>query len=317
MTRPGSAPPPALVIGLGSIGRRHRDILAAMGLSVAAVSRRAAPDAPSVFATPAAAVSAIRPGYAVVATETANHAAALSALAAAGFSGRVLVEKPLLGDTRRLPPHRFAGVAVAYPLRFDAALVRLKALLTGAEVLSAELHVGQYLPDWRPGRDYREVYSAHAAAGGGALRDLSHELDLAGWLLGPWRRVSALGGHWSALEIDSDDVFVLLARFARCRAATIQLNYLDRRSRRRLVLNTRDHTYAVDLIAGTLQVDAEAPESFARERDASMIAMHRAVLGQGPGEPCSVEEGLAVDRLIEAAERAAATGAWVDAEASG
>jgi predicted dehydrogenase len=305
------------VIGLGSIGRRHRDILTTMGLSVAAVSRRGAAGDSAIFATLEAALDASRPGYVVVATETSDHEAAVRRLAEAGFTGRVLVEKPLFGRAGALPNHRFAGLWVGYPLRFDTALIRLGALLARAEVLSAEFSVGQYLPDWRPGRDYRRTASALAAAGGGALRDLSHELDLACWLLGPWQRVAALGGHWSALDIDSDDVFVVLARFERCRAATIQLNYLDRRSQRRLVLNTRDHTYSLDLIAGTLQTDALPPEIFTRDRDARMIAMHRAVLSLDAGEPCRVEDGLLVDRLVEAAERAAATGAWVVAGAEG
>lgn len=40
-----------------------------------------------------------------------------------------------------------------------------------------EVSVGQYLPDWRPNKHYRDTVSANKNLGGGALKELSHELD--------------------------------------------------------------------------------------------------------------------------------------------
>jgi len=302
----------ALVIGHGSIGARHQRVLAELGLRVGVVSRRGGAGR---FTDLAEALAALAPGYVVVATETADHGPALERLAALDFRGRVLVEKPLFAAPRPLPAHRFQALAVGYNLRFHPVLQRLSELLAGERPVSAQLYVGQYLPEWRPERDYRALYSAHAAGGGGALRDLSHELDVAGWLFGPWRRVAALGGRWGDLEIDSDDTFALLGEFVRCPAVTIQMNCLDRRSRRELVVNTARHTVSADLIAGTLQWDRDAPERFAPDRDLTYRALHRAVLGDLPG-PCGAEEGARAVALIAAAERAAREGAWVAAGAT-
>src|SRR2546421_323520 len=77
--------------------------------------------------------------------------------------------------------------------------------LEGEAIVSAEVRTASWLPGWRPGRDYRATYSASRALGGGVLRDMSHELDYPSWLFGPWRRLTALGGHLSPLEIESDD----------------------------------------------------------------------------------------------------------------
>lgn len=310
MTETLAPPAPlALVVGSGSIGERHRRVLAELGARVAVVSRRGGP---GVHADLGAAVTALAPDYVVVATETADHGRVVDRLAALDFRGRVLVEKPLFAAPRPLPEHRFRTLAVGYNLRFHPVLRRLAERLAGERPLSAQIYVGQYLPEWRPGSDYRQRYSSRATEGGGALRDLSHELDVANWLLGPWQRLTALGGHWSPLEIDSDDTFVLLAAFAGCPAASIQVNYLDRRTRREVVINTADHTFSADLIAGTLARDHAPPETFPQERDDMYRALHRAVLADHPG-PCDAAEAAQVMTMIAAAETAARTGAWVDA----
>lgn len=169
-----------LVVGYGSIGKRHCDVLGTLGAEVAVVSRRPV-DLPHVYAGLQDAVRNFKPAYVVIASRTSEHHADLTALATCEFSGRVLVEKPLYDVPSATPTHAFEALKVAYNLRFHPALRRLHELLEGKTVLSAVAYVGSYLPDWRPGRDYRNTGSAKSAFGGGALRELSHELDYVLW----------------------------------------------------------------------------------------------------------------------------------------
>ncbi len=299
----------ALVVGLGSIGRRHARLLGELGLEVAAVSRRG-DDALRCHASLADALEREMPHYVVVANETASHRPTLLALAEAGFAGTVLVEKPLFDRPAPLPEHRFAGLYVGYNLRFHPLIAELKRLVADEPALSAQVYVGQYLPEWRPGRDYRATASASRAAGGGVLRDLSHELDYMSWIFGRCRQVAALGGRSGALDIDSDDVQALLLSFERCPIATAQLNYLDRQVAREIVVNTASRTIRADLVRGTLRVNAEE-RRFPVERDATYLAQHRSALGNGRETLCTAEEGAATVALIDAAERAAAGRRWV------
>ena len=299
----------ALVVGLGSIGRRHARLLGELGLEVAAVSRRG-DDALRCHASLADALERETPHYVVVANETASHRPTLLALAEAGFAGTVLVEKPLFDRPAPLPEHRFAGLYVGYNLRFHPLIAELKRLVADEPALSAQVYVGQYLPEWRPGRDYRATASASRAAGGGVLRDLSHELDYMSWIFGRCRQVAALGGRSGALDIDSDDVQALLLSFERCPIATAQLNYLDRQVAREIVVNTASRTIRADLVRGTLRVNAEE-RRFPVERDATYLAQHRSALGNGRETLCTAEEGAATVALIDAAERAAAGRSWV------
>lgn len=299
----------ALVVGYGSIGSRHARLLRELGCNTAVLSRRNV-DFPVVFSDIALALTAHQPEYLVLANPTNQHHQTLEALASSGYRGRVLVEKPLFEALKRVPNNDFHSLAVAYNLRFHPLLQRLHGLLAGEKVLSAQAYVGQYLPDWRPGTDYRDSYSARASEGGGALRDLSHELDYLGWLFGTWSSVTALGGHFSELEIDSDDLFVLLMRTERCPAISVQVSYLDRVVRRRVAINTERLAIEADLVAGLLTVNGES-ELFSVERDYTYREMHRAALSGRSGTLCTLAEGWATLQLIEAAEQASRQSEWV------
>ena len=299
----------ALVVGMGSIGQRHARLLGELGLDVALVSRRNGAAA-RCYATLAAALAEERPGYVVIANETAAHRQSLAALAELGFAGTVLVEKPLFERPHPLPENRFSALFVGYNLRFHPVLREMARLIAEEPAISAHVYVGQYLPDWRPGRDYRTTASAARAAGGGVLRDLSHELDYLTWLFGPCQRVAALGGRFGQLAIETDDVQGLLLSFARCPVVTAQLNYLDRQGSREIVINTASRTIRANLVKSTLRFDGEE-KHLPVERDDTYRAQHQAALGNGRDALCTAAEGAAVLDLIAAAEAAAATGRWV------
>jgi predicted dehydrogenase len=299
----------ALVIGYGSIGARHARLLAELGCHTAVVSRREV-GFPIVYSDLAAALAAEHPDYVVIANETNQHQSTLLALSQLGYTGTVLVEKPLFGNCVELSPQPFHKVFVAYNLRFHPLIQRLKSLLERERILSVQAYVGQYLPDWRPTSDYRASYSASAEQGGGVLRDLSHELDYLTWMLGKWERVSALGGHFSSLEITSDDIFALMLVTPSCPIVTLQLNYLDRMMRRSVLINTSNHTIEADLIKGTITIDRDS-ETFTIGRDDTYRAMHEAILSGSTNTLCSLDEGIETLRLIEAAERAAKHREWV------
>lgn len=300
----------ALVVGYGSIGERHARLLMELNCHTAVVSGRKV-NFPVVYPDLIGALAAEGPEYVVIANSTNQHYDTLRTLAQHGYTGAVMVEKPLFRRCLELPSFPSQQIFVGYNLRFHPVIRHLKTLLEEEQVLSVLAYVGQYLPDWRPTSDYRASYSASAEQGGGVLRDLSHELDYLTWMLGGWERVSALGGHFSSLEITSDDVFALMLVTPTCPVVTLQLNYLDRLARRFILINTSKHTIEADLIKGIITVDHDS-ESFAIERDHTYRAMHEAVFSGRKESLCSLDEGLEVLRLIEAAELATEHQKWVE-----
>ncbi len=303
----------ALVIGYGSIGQRHVRVLEGLGHEVAVVSRRDI-EHRRPYRELGAALTEFRPDYAVIANETSLHRLTFRALEAQGFGGTVLVEKPLFHDVTADDERAAAGVYVAYNLRFHPLLLQLRDWIDGRALVAASIHVGQHLATWRPQRDFRLSYSSQKALGGGVLRDLSHELDYALWLFGPWRRVTALGGASGALGIDADDRWSILIECERCPQVSVTLSYIDHAPRRQIAVNARDDSAAVEFFTSTFSHgDGKTPERIEVEREESYRRQHAAILSGRPGAACTYAEGYAVLRLIDAVERAAAEKRWLEA----
>ena len=299
----------ALVIGYGSIGSRHVEILKEMGLSVSVLTAQQGLPI-KTFHSLEDALSFDSPDYVVIANKTHAHYSTLSHLADLGFAGAVLVEKPLFHEISTLPPRNFKGEWVGYNLRFHPFLQKLKKMVEKEPAISVHVVAGQYLPQWRPGADYQSSYSARRQEGGGVLRDLSHELDYVTWLFGPWKRITALGGHFSSLKIDSDDVFSIMMTGGNCPIVNIHINYLERVPRRELLINTAQNSIKLDLIEEVFQVNGEASQETTESND-TYRAQHEAILNQATDSLCSLEEGMDRVRLINFAEQAVEDKEWV------
>jgi predicted dehydrogenase len=293
----------ALVVGLGSIGAKHVRALSVLGATVEVVTRRKT----NVRVAHASIGAAFEQGgfdYCVVSSATSDHAADVAALAEAGFGGTLLVEKPATARSGEFPTETsFERVGVGYNLRFHPAVRWLREQLSGEPALVVDVAAQSYLPEWRPGRDHRETASASRERGGGVLRDLSHEIDLLLGLFGEPRSVAALGGNLGNLGIDAETAVSAALELERAPAATLRLGYLDRMPERRIRVTTAADTLEADLLSGecrTSTVEEQHPVDWPQ----TYADLHLAMLGQGPGDVCTVEEGLRVVSCIEGLEAA-------------
>jgi hypothetical protein len=96
----------------------------------------------------------------------------------------------------------------------------------------------------------------------------------------------------------------------RCPVVTLQLNYLDRMTRRFIVVNTAEHTIEADLIRASLTIDRTV-EAFDVGKDMTYRVMHKSIMDGGCDKLCSYDEGVEVLRLIEAAERSIEQERWI------
>jgi predicted dehydrogenase len=303
----------SLVIGYGSIGQRHARVLESLGHEVAIVSRRGIGDGRIVYRDlPEQHVHEF--GYAVVANETACHADSIEDLARTGFRGGVLVEKPLFAEPMALPQHKFEKAGVGYNLRFHPAIKALRLAIAGRALQMAHLYVGQWLGDWRKGRDAKATYSGSRMQGGGVLRDLSHELDLVTWLFGDWKRVAALGGRLGSVTLDSDDGWSILLECERCPVVAVHLNYFDRPARRSIAVQTDGTTFCADLIVNSLDTNGSV-EAFVVERDTTYRDMHLAMLAHAENV-CTFDEGERIVEMVKAVELAGSRRSWISAAAA-
>jgi predicted dehydrogenase len=214
-----------LIIGLGSIGRRHMTNLASAfpGAAFTVLRRDDAPDALCAqlnarVVTDFEVAMAGDYDLVVVSSPSSNHIDTLPALIARGW--HLLVEKPIVARPEdcdvidralasALPAVRVSG----FNFRHIPSLMQMRDRIAAGElgrVVRASFVAGLWLPDWRPAQDFRQSYSADAARGGGVELDLVHEIDVARWFFGDLTLEFALGGRLSSLGLQSNDVSAMV-----------------------------------------------------------------------------------------------------------
>jgi predicted dehydrogenase len=299
-----------VIVGYGSIGQRHARILKQLDCKVAVVSQRKI-QFPITYSSLDIAIKQEEPNYVVIANQTNEHYYSLAELASYDFKGIVLIEKPLFHIAQDIPDNGFEKAFVAYNLRFHPIIKKIYDIVKKERTLYTQIYVGQYLPSWRPERDYRKSYSAKTNEGGGVLLDLSHELDYLHWFFGDWDRMVAMGGKFSSLEIDSDDMYSMMLTMKKCPMVQIHVNYLDRISRREITVITENYTVKADLVQQTLQINEEI-EHYQIDQDYTYYMQHKAIINGETDHLCSLDEGLSVLEMIHYAEQSKRQRMWVE-----
>ena len=212
-----------LIVGHGSIGKRHLSIARTkfpeskiLVLSHFNTKSNFIQLASNVTSSLEEALS-FKPQIAIIANPAPFHCNISKKLIE--LNCKLLIEKPLSNSVSdgiellNVANAFSAKCQIGYNLRFSTSLAIFREYILAkhiGDVLSVRASVGQYLPDWRPTSDYRLGVSAQRHLGGGALLELSHEIDYIQWIFGRITWVSAHLPLVSNLEINVEDSAFLL-----------------------------------------------------------------------------------------------------------
>jgi predicted dehydrogenase len=333
-----------LIAGLGAIGQRHARNLRALhgdGLELLAFRRRRLPyvvtealerdDSRNVEAELGItayedldeALAAIPDGV-VVSTPSSQHLDIAQRAADAGC--HLFVEKPLshtLDGVERLRETVMAKGLVAMvgcQWRYHPCVTWLRDLLQAGTLGTldhVEIDYAEYLPDWHPYEDYRTSYAARAELGGGVVLTQIHDYDLAWWLFGASRTVTATGGHVSTLEIDVEDT--VDARLEGGAAPVrVRQSFASKASRRSITVAGAHGTVVIDLLAARISTDSHVAspvlfEDYQRNQMFMDEARHFSGCLAGRETPAvPLEDGIAVLRLALAVKESMRTGRRVE-----
>ena len=321
----------ALIVGCGSIGRRHAKNLKFLGLRQLAFcdTNREALEQCSrdvkgeLFSDYNEALQAFKPEVVLICTPPVCHVE--EALAALRARSHVFIEKPLshessgievlMAEARR----RDRNVQVGYNMRFHPGLKILKELIDFGRigrVLWLNVEAGQYLPDWRPWQNYRESYSARRELGGGIILDGSHEVDYICWLLGRPTEVSCRAEHLSSLELDVEDSAWIYLSFPERRRAELHLDFVQRTYTRTCKVVGESGTALWDFSSQEVRWFSAAepgwksiPYQFElNDMYVAEIVHFLNSLGSGTGPVVDLEQGRDVIRVVEAAKKSSVEG---------
>jgi predicted dehydrogenase len=228
-----------VIVGTGSIGRRHARLLAERGdLSVewcenSPASREQAlaeVGPPARLHDSFEAMLETKPGMVLIATPHAFHAR--QTIAALGAGAHVLCEKPMCDSVadgiQMVAAAKASGrvLTIGFHLHFNEGLRRIRHLVqSGAlgEIVSAHCRVGTYVTLVNSKSRYQ------AETEGALLMDYAHQPDVLHWLLGVSPvAVEARGIEAGALEFRSrPNVAWLAYLYAKPLLVTIDFNYVQ------------------------------------------------------------------------------------------
>jgi predicted dehydrogenase len=231
-----------LILGYGSIGKRHITNLKFLGYNdicvydidrelVASVGKNY--DLPTVRSMCEGIDN--KPDVAFICVPNHLHLSMAIPLAREGI--HLFIEKPLdinldnFSELSKIIVKNTIINMVGCNFRFDEGLKLIKNFLVEGQIgvpLTLRAVFGYYLPDWRPGSDYRKNYAAKKETGGGVILDRIHEFDYVLWLLGNVSSVSGFSRSTGSLDIETEDVADIILKHTNGVISNIHIDYLRR-----------------------------------------------------------------------------------------
>tara|TARA_B100001250_G_C19815536_1_gene798109 strand:- start:1103 stop:2083 length:981 start_codon:yes stop_codon:yes gene_type:complete len=143
------------------------------------------------------------------------------------LKANIFIEKPLLfkkDQIKHFEKYKYNSV-VGYFLRFHPAIIYLKNFIKKniSKVRIVNLEAGYDVRKWRPNRKLDTTASTNKNLGGGALLELSHEIDIATWLFGYPSEIFCEQQKLSNLKSDVDDFTKIILNYKR-RKTSILIN---------------------------------------------------------------------------------------------
>ena len=204
----------------------------------------------------------LAPDYVIVATPAPHHVDVAQKLLASDIP--VLIEKPLADSVQSCAAlqtyceqKKISTVAVGYCLRFLPSAKVVKQYLDKGllgTVYNVQANVGQYLPGWRADKKYKDSVSARKCLGGGALLELSHELDYLQWFLGnltlqhSWLRTT------DELGLDVEDIANLVLLNKKNVYVSVHLDFIQKATQRSCEIIGQHGRLLWDLLENTVAV---------------------------------------------------------------
>jgi predicted dehydrogenase len=263
------------VIGFGSIGTRHCENLIKLGVTDITLYRARGKENQNGFKeiyNKSEFLSA-RYDFIILSNPSALHYKFLEKLITNQVN--VLVEKPIAAKNSEFENLKtllinYTGIGmIAFNMRFHPCVKKTKEILDSkvlGKAFSARFFVGQYLPDWHPGTDYRNSYSSFKKLGGGVVFDLIHEIDLAYLLCGKvLEDFHAIIGKVSDLEIETEDLAEIHYKSNSNAFVSIHLDYLTRGYSRYFEIICEKGRICCDLFKNEIKLirdKNEIPETF-------------------------------------------------------
>ena len=238
----------------------------------------------------------------------------------------IFVEKPMVNtfeEAQDLISMNSDRIMVGYCLRYHPIIKIVKNLLDTnriGNVLKSHLYCGQLLTTWHPYTDYSSEYYSSQKMGGGALRTLSHEIDLMLHFFGDIAELSATIDKISSFRIDVEDNVSLLCRSKKNVLVSVELDYLDPGSERWGTIIGEKGKIRYDFGGSSVSIieaDGTMTSFFDGSNDPEDMYLNQMsdlinIIDRDHPIQCNFSDGLSVMKIISHAERSNDLRSWIN-----
>lgn len=252
-----------LVIGYGSIGKRHVDNLLKMNnteILVVTNQNYKSTKFCKFFKNIHDALNE-KPHAAIIANNTNEHMKTAVKLAKEKID--IFIEKPLshsiIGMNELLTHTRKHNLVtmIGCNLRFHENIICIKNLIEKksiGRIISVQAESGSYLPNWHPYENYRKSYASNSKLGGGVILTCIHEIDYLYWFFGSVKNIIARSGQFGNLKISAEDLSTSIIEFKNGVIGEIHLDYLQQSDIRRCKIIGTDGIIQWDSTSNSVQL---------------------------------------------------------------
>lgn len=163
----------------------------------------------------------------------------------------IFIEKPMVTDEesfKYIKSVNFKRILyIGFMLRYHPLVRRIKCFLEDIDnVYFSRFEFGSYLPKW-PYKNYKESYTSKIDLGGGVTNTICHELDLALFLFGPPKSIFTKKINSNLIDIEAEDISESILSYDK-HLCSLHMDYLQKDFYRKICIQSKKYNISCDLI---------------------------------------------------------------------
>jgi len=233
----------------------------------------------------------------------------------------IFIEKPLnhnlskINLFKKLVKKNKLKVLITYPFRFSKHGLKLKETVNKNKLGKIYFFRGifsEYLPDWHPWEDYTKFYMSKKNLGGGSLLDQSHLIDMCHFLFGEAKEIhGCINSKVSDLRVETDDLVNMNIKFKNGTLGNIHQDMIGRKHQKNLEIickNGNIYWNVYDLSVQIYNAKTKKTKTFSFGKDHNKMyknqTRHMIKILKNIDKPkVSLEDGIHTMKIIEAAKK--------------
>ena len=278
-----------LIIGLGSVGLKHYNQLKSLNSikRIKVLSKRPKKNFPFIDKKN---IRIYDPDYIIISNLTSEHLKTLKEINKLFINKLILVEKPLFHKFYNFNSKR-NKIFICYNMRFHPVIDYLKKHVSKKKFDYASISCSTNLKKWRTNIKYYRSNTSKKT-GGGALLELSHELDYLEYIFGNYEIKYSVKKKLTKLKIANDDFYHLIGTSEKLKYFDLKVSIFDNKEERLIKLSNENNFIEADILKNKIKFfDGKKIYEKKFQKIDTLKEIHKKIISKKFLNICNLKEG--------------------------